>query len=314
MTDDVTETDRAIEHYRAELQAEAELARGDLAEIEDHLRSLIDELRAGGLPAGEAIAEAARRLGDPRQVAREHARVRTPFGARLSRARAWSAAALLAPLVYLQLCMTVQYGWTPGWTVDLALSVGILVALAARLPWARAIVLGVLLTTVGWDVMWLAGGGGGTHVGLELLACGGALAFTIPWRRHELSPGALALALLGPAYAAAATLMQHQIAWRGHRVTHLPWGPLALAGVLAAGAGTVVRGRWAVAPCLLAAGALVLSIAQTWHVTVRLPSPHLYFAMFVGWTLVGAASATCAAVLTWRSARGNLGTLRGVLS
>ena len=143
--------------------------------------------------------------------------MRTPFGARLSRARAWSAAALLAPLVYLQLCMTVQYGWTPGWTVDLALSVGILVALAARLPWARAMVLGVLLTTVGWDVMWLAGGGGGTHVGLELLACGGALAFTIPWGRHELSPGALALALLGPAYAAAATIMQLQITWsRSH--------------------------------------------------------------------------------------------------
>ena len=273
MTDDVTDTDRAIEHYRAELQAEAELARGDLAEIEDHLRSLIDELRAGGLPAGEAIAEAARRLGDPRQLAREHARVRTPFGARLSRARAWSAVALLAPLFYLQLCATVRYGWTAHAALELALSAGVLVALAARLPWARAMVLGVLFTIVGWDVMWLAGGGGGTHLGLELLASGGALAFTIPWGRHELSPGALALALLGPAYAAAATIMQLQITWADHTVVHPPWGPLALAGVLAAGAGAVVRGRWAVAPCMLAAGALVLATAQMWSLTVRLASP-----------------------------------------
>ncbi len=34
-----------IARYRSELVAEAELARGDLDEIEDHLRSLADELR-----------------------------------------------------------------------------------------------------------------------------------------------------------------------------------------------------------------------------------------------------------------------------
>ena len=95
------EVEQAIEHYRARLAAEAELARGDLAEIEDHLRTLIDALREDGLPAGEAIVEAARRLGDPRQLAREHARVRTPFGAKLSRARAWSACALLLPYLVL---------------------------------------------------------------------------------------------------------------------------------------------------------------------------------------------------------------------
>lgn len=36
----------AIETYRQQLTAEAELARGDLDEIEDHMRTLIDEPRA----------------------------------------------------------------------------------------------------------------------------------------------------------------------------------------------------------------------------------------------------------------------------
>ena len=46
--DDAGEVDAAIEAYRFELCTEAELATGDLDEIEDHLRELIGELRAAG--------------------------------------------------------------------------------------------------------------------------------------------------------------------------------------------------------------------------------------------------------------------------
>ena len=41
----MTDDDQVIAKYRAELTAEAELARGDIDEIEDHLRSLAADLR-----------------------------------------------------------------------------------------------------------------------------------------------------------------------------------------------------------------------------------------------------------------------------
>ena len=314
MTDDVADVDRAIEDYRAQLRDEAELARGDLAEIEDHLRTLIDELRGAGMPVAEAIGEAARRLGDPRQLAREHARVRSPFGARLSRARAWSAAVLLAPMVYLQLCATVQAGWAASYTLELVLAAGVLAAVAARLPWARAIVLGVTLTVVGWDVVWVASGSATPYMWHQFVACAGALAFVAPWRRHELSGSGLALALLGPAYAGAATMLALYFSAPGGAVQFVPWGPVAMIGVLAAGAGVLVRGRWAAAPAAVAAGALVLSTLAVWSLRVRMPSPELWRAMFLGWMLLGAAAAAAVAVLAWRTARSNVGTLRGVLS
>lgn len=99
MKDEDSEIDAAVAAYTAELQAEAELGRAEVGELEDHLRATIGDLREHGLPASHAIAEAARRLGDPRAVARESARVRSPFGAKLSRARAWSIVALMVPLL-----------------------------------------------------------------------------------------------------------------------------------------------------------------------------------------------------------------------
>jgi len=71
----------AIAEYRAELLARAELAASDLDELEDHMRAVIDEVLASGAAIGDAIGEARCRLGDPASVAREHARVRSPFGA-----------------------------------------------------------------------------------------------------------------------------------------------------------------------------------------------------------------------------------------
>src|SRR5450432_659801 len=133
--DRMSEDDQVISQYRNELVAEAEFARGDLDEIEDHLRVLAHELRDTGMPRAQAIDEACRRLGDPRSVAREHARVRSPFGAKLSRARAWSAAALIVGLVVLT---RYQHG-DPGPALGIQLKLAIVIALvlAARLSWAR---------------------------------------------------------------------------------------------------------------------------------------------------------------------------------
>ncbi|NVB77954.1 MAG: hypothetical protein HOV81_06120, partial [Kofleriaceae bacterium] len=88
------DVDEEIVEYRKRLRAQGELAERDLDELEDHLRELTCELRNAGMSAAEAVTEAARRLGDPRQLAREHARVRSRFGPPLSAGRAWSAAAL----------------------------------------------------------------------------------------------------------------------------------------------------------------------------------------------------------------------------
>src|ERR1051325_3500616 len=101
MEDRMKDVERAVETYKERLAAEAELAPRDVAEIEDHLRTLIEDLRATGVPLGRAIEQAAEGLGAPARLAREHSRVRTPFGARLSRLRAWSALALILPMIAL---------------------------------------------------------------------------------------------------------------------------------------------------------------------------------------------------------------------
>jgi uncharacterized membrane protein len=72
MTD--KEIDEAVAAYRAEVLAEAQLARADVAELEDHLRSVIDELRTAGMPAAQAIA---RSSAPARRSARRRSRARS---------------------------------------------------------------------------------------------------------------------------------------------------------------------------------------------------------------------------------------------
>ncbi|MGE5184225.1 MAG: permease prefix domain 1-containing protein [Acidobacteriota bacterium] len=308
----MTDIEDAIAQYRRDLTAEAELARGDLAEIEDHLRALIDELRAGGLPATEAVAEAARRLGDPRQLAREHARVRTPFGARISRLRAWSATLLLAPFPYL-IARSMRGGLASYNGLEIALSVIALVGLAARLPWARAIVLGSLLSVTGWNAIAVATWPADAFQIAQLVCYAGAIAFLVPWRRGELSASALALVLLGPAYTGAATMLSLFFTGPDHHVLADPWGVLALAGVLAAAGGGLLRARWAALPAAVAAFALVMAVLEVWPLYVRLHSPDVWRAVMLATLSGGAACAGAAAVMMWRHARSTLGTLHGVL-
>lgn len=311
MKDDV---DVAIAQYRSQLAAEAELARGDLAEIEDHLRMLIEALRAAGLPAGEAIAEAARRLGDPRQLAREHARVRTPFGAKLSRARAWSAVVLLLPYLVMTARWALHDGLRSRGGLELALGGTLIVALALRQAWARALVLGSLVTLAVQDAFVLIALGPSPYLIVRLACYAGAGVFLAPWRRGELTALGAALVLLGPAYSAAVTVVGLLLTAPGNVVLADPWGTLALAAVLVAALGGLVRARWAAIAAALAAFALVQATVGLWPLHVRMPSPELWRTMLLGSLVAGAAASAACAVLTWRAARSTLGTLRGVLS
>jgi hypothetical protein len=308
----VTDDDDMIERYRSELVAEAELANGDLDEIEDHLRSLVGELRERGMPRALAIAEACRRLGEPRAIAREHARVRTPFGARLTRTRAWSAAVLLlAPIIYFNVVRPV-HELTSAAGIDMMLAWIGVVAMVTRRTWARPIWLGSLLAGVPWTAVWVVTEP--TAVGIAtLVTMLGAAAFLVPWRRGELATGGFALVLLGPAYAPALSSLNLMLSAPHGVVLPNPLGTIAFVGVLLAAGGIILRARWAAIGAAGAAVGLVAFAQQIGGMTMRMPHPSLMSTMMVGSVYAGAACAAAAAVLAWRTGRWQLGTLRGVL-
>jgi hypothetical protein len=314
MEDGMREIDDAIEQYRRELTAEAELAHGDLAEIEDHLRTLADELREQGMPAGEAIAEAARRLGDPKQLAREHARVRSPFGAKLSRLRAWSAALLLLPFVWWNLKWAMYSGLASRGGFQLVVTGTLVLAIATGRTWARPIVLGTLLAMLPLNLWQIAIFPVASVVVLQALCFAGAIAFLVPWRRGELSPSALALALLGPAYSAAATMLAMYMTSPGNIVIKDPWGVIGFTSVLAAGAGGLLRARWAAIPAAIGALALVGATHQLWPLQVRMPSAELWHAMVLGMMIAGSIAFALSARLMWRHGSSRFGSLRSLAS
>ncbi len=305
-----TEEDRVIERYRQELLVEAELAKGDLEEIEDHLRLLSQELQQQGVPRAEAIAEACRRLGEPRQLAREHARVRAPFGAQLSRVRAWGAVALMAPFL-------VHYGvhvtsvWSPP-GLECALRAVVLAAVLARVTWARAILFGSLIPMMVMMGVWAVMAPSPVAV-LEVVAYAAAFALVMPWRRGELTQSGVALALLSPTYGAAITSVMMFMTAPGGVVLANPFGSLALVMVIAAAGGVIMRARWAALAALIAGYALVMFTREIWDMTYRFEHARLMTTVFLGTFLVGAVTAVPAAILAWRGARSTTGTLRYVL-
>ncbi len=309
MTDDI---DRAIAAYRAELVAEAELARGDLAEIEDHLRSLIADLRDGGMPAGEAIAEAARRLGDPRRVAREHARVRTPFGTRLSRVRAWSAAALLLPFVVFATANALTSGVPAHVAVEGAMAITLFLGLCARMTWARPIVLGgmafFMLPTLIALALWP-----GPLVWMWLAGQLGVIAFVAPWRRGELGPNGWALALQVWSYGAASLALGFTYTGPDGGLLIAPAAAIAVGAALGATIGIIVRGRWASLASLACAALLAFAIVDLTTLRFRLPHPDVFRFYLVGASASGVIASLAASVIGWRHASSTLGTLRGAL-
>jgi len=291
----------AVAAYRRAMVATAELARGDLEEIEEHLRTLALELRESGMPAAEAVAEAARRMGDPAELAREHARVRPTFGARLSRGRAWSAAALLA--VVLGFFVTSLPASAGTWTnmrpmIELGLGVMLVVALIARLSWARAVVLGGIGTSAVLMIMTTALAPEVTLDPSNFLLVG-IVAFLVPWRRGELSTPGIALTLQVWAYGTA--------------VIASVWFPAfaivaSLAGMLAA-AGIILRARWSV----VFAGLTVIGTIGASAQLVAMPYVSVYWTAMVVLLASGVVAAIASTVLQYRTARSRLGTFEAVL-
>jgi hypothetical protein len=296
-----------VAEYRREMLAEAELARGDVAELEDHLRALIDELRTGGMPAAQAIAEAARRLGNPRAVAREHARVRTVFGARLSRLRAWSVVALMLPMLAdglanlrrLPLCNQLE----------IAFAVVVTLAMVLRLTWARPILLGGIAFWSGWFVISLV-----TYPGVNaawLVAYGGLFAFLAPWRRGELTGAGAALALQACAFSAASLSLSFEVSSSTGLELVAPAALIAFVTAVIATAGGVLRARWSALASAVSALTLAIAFEELRHLRFLLGGGPMHAAMLV-MIAAGALSAGVGAVLAWRSAASPLGTLRGI--
>ena len=303
------EIDRAVRRYRDELSAEVELAERDLDEIEDHLRSLTEELREGGLPTAAALAEACRRLGDPRPLAREHARVRSPFGIRLSRLRAWSAAALLMPFL---VSSALSDPANPHGLLELVLGAALVAALVARLSWARPLIVGALVPSIAWlaFAVWVVD----APARLEAQAACylGALFILLPWRLGEITRSALPLVLLGPAYGAAAIVFDLQLTRPDGTTFGQTTAIVAFAGVLLGAGGALLRARWAALAAAAAALALSGSTLRIWPLEPRLAHGGVFRVMLLASLALGALASAAAAALAWRHARSTLGNLEGL--
>ncbi|HTL35880.1 MAG TPA: hypothetical protein VL326_22275 [Kofleriaceae bacterium] len=311
----MTQVDDVIEHYKSELLAEAELARDDLKEIEDHLRTLTEELCERGMPALEAVKSACGRLGEPRAVAREHARVRSPFGARLSRVRSISAAVLLLTLViggYYYVIPREGMWSVPG--LRTILHTVMIIALLARLTWARPIVLGgvAFFTLCAIQAQYVDFG----HGLVWLVPLVGATLFVMPWRRGELRRAGVALALQALAFGAASVVAGRFFAPGDGPPYHMaPAGLVAVFALVIAVSGTVLRARWAALASTVAAIALVVSAIECapFFFMISVHFAMLEWLPMAGMLAVCAIAAGIAAYASWTSARSNVGTLQHVL-
>lgn len=310
-------TELAIAGYRHELEAEADLARDDVAELEDHLRSITRELLAAGATADQAFAEARSRLGEPRQIAREHLRVRSTFGAKLSRVRAWSAASLL--LAHIVIGFLAYAGQSPYFgifVVEMGLAFVLALALGFRLTWARAVIAGVigyalvhdLIATVAYDAPAMP------PIAFVLLAMRlGILAFVMPWRRGELGTAGIALALLAVVYMGANWVLAFEI-YSPSFTMEIGFAHIALLSTIVAGIGLVMRARWSVIPAAIAACSLAMATSFLLDITFQFENAATVRVMLVGTVVAGALAAAACAVLGWRTARTTFGSLRGFVS
>ncbi len=306
------DVEQAIKEYRTRIGAQGELADSDLDELEDHLRELTYELRTAGMSTAEAVTEAARRLGDPRQLAREHTRVRSRFGVPLSAGRAWSAALLfMLPHIVWIFSPAIVPDWMSlsWWTLGVYSIIAL--AVAARRTWARAVVLGIAASvitrfwinpfTLDYPVLWSA----------EV----GVLAFVVPWRRNESSLAAITLAL--QAYAAfSAWLIHHPLIQPVEDVLQLEptFERIGLACAVIGCVGTVLRARWSALASAVSAlalsGAMIELLTSSGWDSIG-PSYRLKWQIWmVGGVATGAMAAAIAAVIGWRSTRSLVGPLQ----
>lgn len=313
----MNQIDHAVSEYLTELEAEAEIAREDLAELEDHMRSLVEDLRRTGASTDEAIARAKLRLGDPKVIAREHARVRTPFGAKLGRARAWSAGSLFLALVALNFVMFAGRSPYFGFFVIETL-IGLVMgtALLARFAWARAAVAGFVvygLAQLGVASLVYGGlEGYGTAHYLMLAIQLGVAAFVVPWRRGEIGPAGYALALVVVMYAGATWVISFEL-WNPVMTPEAAIAYVAQAATIGAGIGIVMRARWAAGMAAISALSLAIAGALVFDLGLPEGAEHVRY-MLAGTVIAGACAALACTRLSWRVANSALGSLRGFAS
>jgi putative ABC transport system permease protein len=72
------ELEKAIKNWRKQLEADASLEPGQIAEIESHLRDKIDDLTARGRTPEQALEEAARALGETGIIGEQFFKAHTP--------------------------------------------------------------------------------------------------------------------------------------------------------------------------------------------------------------------------------------------
>ncbi|MFT3697659.1 MAG: permease prefix domain 1-containing protein [Kofleriaceae bacterium] len=308
----MTEIDTAIETYKAQLVAEAELARGDLQEIEDHLRSLTEHLQNEGMSGVVAVRRACERLGDPRAVAREHARVRSPFGARLSTVRMLSAVAMMAPIMFEGIKWVLVRGASPftPWGMQTIFGTVLMIMLLLRRTWARPVVLGgatffaiqVIRAQLVMDLqpLWII-----PYVGVVL--------FLMPWRARELGTAGWALALQSFAFAAACYALEFEISTpEGVRsVSHA--ASVGFIVLTLAVCGTVMRARWAALASAIGAVSVFASLVELASLTPRLGFPTMSFTIILAMVLLGACAAAAATIISWTTSRSLFGSLKNVL-
>jgi hypothetical protein len=304
--------EEVIAKYKADLVGEAEIARSDLDEIEDHLRLLADELRTAGMPRLAAVREACVRLGNPRDLAREHARVRSPFGARLSGPRTLSAIALLLPILALgAVNIWPSQGVWSVFGIQIVAGFGLIAALALRLAWARPILLGgmsfftIQVAVAQFEMP--------TPHPLWLIPYAGTLAFVMPWRRNELTANGLSLALQVWAFGAAAYALGFQISTpTGYR--YISQGAeVALFATTIAVAGTILRAKWSALASAVSAVTLVMAFIEISPLKFNFGFPQLMYTAVLLLIGTGALAAAVGTILSWRNARSVFGSLQHVL-
>jgi hypothetical protein len=292
--------DEAIAAYRKQVSAAADLASGDLDEIEDHLRTLADELRDRGMPAVDAVTEAARRIGDPKLLAREVCRVRSVFGARLSRARTWSVIALLAPMFVLLGIATYPYaGLVSRYMAECVAGLALLVALACGAGWARPILLGgmayFLLPTVASVVSF-------GESPLYIVWHVGVLAFLAPWRRRDLTKLGAGLAGYIWAYGAASYMLMFQYSSSdGSQGYMMPAAWVALIASSVAAFAAMMRSRLSSVAGGIAALALGATMYQMLGIHFRLPHAALMAVIMYGGVAIAMAAAASSSVVFARA-------------
>ncbi|MCA9676410.1 MAG: hypothetical protein H6709_11530 [Kofleriaceae bacterium] len=293
--------DAAIARYRADVAERAALAATDLDELEDHLRALVDDLRAAGRTCDAAFDEAVRRLGEPRALAREYRRRRPEFSAPAPRATTWSAATLVAGLI----AVAVHHAFRNAPVVGLfdvawpAMGAVLFVALVTRLSWARPLLFGFAAFSAHQTVLRLIFPPPvSLPLEIHLYEVGfvGLVLFLAPWRRDTFTAPGWALALCASAFAVVMSDLETARSWTDGPLSVAP----ATAGailLLAGLAGVATRARWAAVPLLGTAAMQVTAILE-----VRAA----YYAP-IGYTLLRAAlpvyALLGAAVIAWRTGR-----------